>query len=62
MFLNGLGGSKQCILIDISISYYQFLLFIYFVDVKINLIQCLCQCLAATGSSGNFENVDTTLN
>ena len=45
MFLYGLRDSTQCILIDISISCYQFFVVYLFVDVKINLIQCQCQCL-----------------
>ena len=44
MFLYGLRDPTQCILIDISILCYQFLVVIFFVDVKINLIQCQCQC------------------
>ena len=45
MFLYGLRDSTQCILIDISILCYQFFVVYLFVDVKINLIQCQCQCL-----------------
>ena len=44
MFLYGLRDSTQCILIDISISCYQFFVVYLIVDVKINLIQCQCQC------------------
>ena len=43
-FLYGLRDPTQCILIDISISCYQFFVVYLFVDVKINLIQCQCQC------------------
>ena len=45
MFLYGLPDSTQCILIDISISCYQCFAVYLFVDVKINFIQCQCQCL-----------------
>ena len=48
MFLYGLRDSTQCILIDISISCYQFFVVYLIVDVKINLIQCQCQCHVST--------------